>query len=310
MPWSPRLRVLAFLLVTFLFSSLFYVLCIQHGMRAGYVFLLMWCPGIAGLIVTWLTKRPFREFGWRLGRPKYLLAGWSIPMVYSWPAYLAVWVTGLGGFPNEQAVERFRSLLHLHSTPTWFLLSFVYVLGSVVAVLFSCLSAAGEEIGWRGFLVPELRQFNSFKRTALISGVIWSGWHLPLIIWSEYNSGTPSWYAVTCFSIIVISISFLFAWIRLRSGSLWPAVLLHASHNAIIQGYLDALTTKHSWTRYFTGEFGCAMLPLTILWAYWAWRQEITERESDSNHTQPHTDDSGAALKQAGEGSIDPPESH
>ncbi len=185
----------------------------------------------------------------------------------------------------SRGVERFRSLLHLHSTPTWLLLVLVYVLGSVVAVLFSCLSAAGEEIGWRGFLVPELMKFNSFTRTALLSGVIWGLWHVPLIIWSDYNSGTPSWYAVSCFAIMVISISFVFTWIRLRSGSLWPAVLLHASHNAIIQGYLDALTTKHGHTRYFTGEFGCAMLPLTIFWAYWAWRQWINGSKNDSSHS-------------------------
>ncbi len=102
MDWSPRLRVGAFLLLTFAFSSFFYVLCIRHGMKTGYIFLLMWSPAVAGLLVTWLTRKPLREFGWRLGRLRYLLAGWSIPMAYSWPAYLVIWVTGLGGFPNEQ----------------------------------------------------------------------------------------------------------------------------------------------------------------------------------------------------------------
>jgi uncharacterized protein len=284
MVWSPRLRVFAFLSVTFLSSSFFYTLCIRNGMKASYIFRLMWCPGLSALLVTLLTKRSFREFGWQLGRPRYLLAGWSIPMAYSWPAYLVVWATGLGGFPKEPGVEQFRSLLHLPSTPTWLLLALVYVLGAVVAVLFSCLSAAGEEIGWRGFLVPELMKFNSFTRTALISGVVWSCWHVPLIVWSGYNSGTPSWYAVTCFAVMVISISFVFTWIRLKSGSVWPAVLLHASHNAIIQGYLDALTVEHGRTKYFTGEFGCAMLPLTILCAYLAWRQRLPEAAGDSHY--------------------------
>lgn len=286
MALSPRVRVFTYLFLTFGLSSPFYVLCIRHGMKTSYIFLLMWCPGVAALLVALLTKRSFREFGWGLGKPKYLLAGWSVPMAYSWPAYLVVWATGVGGFPKEQSVERFRSLLHLPSTPTWLLLALVYVLGSVVAVLFSCLSAAGEEIGWRGFLVPELMKFNSFTLTALISGVIWCGWHVPLILWSDYNSGTRSWYAVTCFAIMVISISFVFVWIRLKSGSVWPAVLLHASHNAIIQGYLDALTVDHGRTRYFTGEFGCAMLPLTFLCAYWAWRHRTSEHMSDSCHSR------------------------
>jgi len=270
---SPRVRVVTYLVLTFAISSIFYILCLRNGMKTVYIFGLMWCPAVAGLLTTLLTKRPFQEFGWRFGKPRYLLAGWSIPMAYSWPAYLLVWATGLGGFPKEQAVDKIRALLHMASTPTWVLLIAYYLLGSVGAVLFSCLSAAGEEIGWRGFLVPELRKFNSFTSTALISGVIWSAWHVPLIVWSDYNSGTPTWYAVACFAVMVISTSFVFAWLRLKSGSVWPAVLLHASHNAIIQGYLDPLTVDLGRTRYLIGEFGCAMLPLTVLCAWIVWRR-------------------------------------
>jgi membrane protease YdiL (CAAX protease family) len=65
----------------------------------------------------------------------------------------------------------------------------------------------------------------------------------------------------------------VFAWIRLKSGSVWPAVLLHASHNAVIQSFLDPLTTQHTWTNYLIGEFGCAMLPLTIICGWLVWRR-------------------------------------
>ena len=270
---NPRHRVVIYLILTFALSSIFYFLCLRHGMKQTYILGLMWCPAIGALLTTLLTKRSFREFGWRLGRPKYLFAGWAIPMAYSWPAYLLVWVTGLGRFPKEQAVQSIRGLLHMTSAPTWAVLVAYYVVGSIVAVGFGCLFAAGEEIGWRGFLVPELAKFNSFTRTAVISGVIWSLWHVPLIIWGDYNSGSPAWYSVTCFATMVISISFVFAWIRLKSGSVWPAVLLHASHNAIIQGYLDPLTVNRGHTNYFIGEFGCAMLPLTIVCAWIAWKR-------------------------------------
>ena len=285
MAQSPRVRVLTYLALVFSLSSVFYFLCLRHGMKASYIFGLMWCPAAAGILTGFLTKRSLLEFGWGLGKARYLLAGWAIPMIYIWPAYLLVWVTGLGGFPKEQTVERIRSLLHMSSEPTWVLLTIFYLLGSIGAVLFGWLGAAGEEIGWRGFLVPELMKFNSFTRTAAISGVIWSAWHAPLIIWSDYNSGTPTWYAVTCFATIRVSASFVFAWIRLKSGSVWPAVLLHASHNAIIQGYLDPLTVDRRWTRYFVGEFGCAMLPLVIFCAWMAWkgrRQVDPSRASDS----------------------------
>src|SRR5579862_609746 len=116
---SPRVRVLSYLVLTFAFSSPFYVQCIRHGVQRGYIFGLMWSPALAGLLTTLMTKRSFREFGWRLGKPRYLLAGWWVPMAYAWPAYLLVWATGLGGFPKERTVEHFRSFLHLAAAPTW-----------------------------------------------------------------------------------------------------------------------------------------------------------------------------------------------
>jgi len=283
MPSSPRFRVLAYIIFVFAFSSIFYTLCIRHGMKEAYVYGLMWCPAAAGLLTTLLTKRSFREFGWRLGKPKYLLAGWWISMAYSWPAYLVVWGTGLGGFPNQQVVGQFREFLHMPSTPTWIVLVVSYVLVATAAALLGCLSAGGEEIGWRGFLVPELMKFNSFTRTSIITGIIWSVWHVPLILWSDYHSKTPSWYAVTCFAVMVISISFVFAWLRMKSGSVWPAVLLHATHNAVIQAYLDALTVDRGRTSYLIGEFGCAMLPLTILAAWIVWKRRAEVESAPTN---------------------------
>jgi len=64
-----------------------------------------------------------------------------------------------------------------------------------------------EEIGWRGFLVPELFKTMGFTSAALFSGVVWACWHYPLLIWGDYNSGTPTWYGLTCFTVLVVSIS-------------------------------------------------------------------------------------------------------
>jgi len=147
-----------------------------------------------------------------------------------------------------------------------------YLIGSVAAVLFSCIWVAGEEIGWRGFLVPELIKVTSFTRTALISGVIWTAWHAPLIIWSHYNSGTPVWYSLACFATLTIAASFVFVWLTIKSGSLWPAVLLHASNNAMIEGYFSPLTVERERTKYFAGAFGCAMLPFIVFYAWVVWK--------------------------------------
>ena len=85
------------------------------------------------------------------------------------------------------------------------------------------------------------RRYTSFTKTALISGAAWSVYHYPLIVFADYNSGTPTWFALLAFTWMVVASSFVYAWLRLKSGSLWTAVILHASHNLYIQDIFDPL---------------------------------------------------------------------
>jgi membrane protease YdiL (CAAX protease family) len=137
------------------------------------------------------------------------------------------------------------------------------------------LSALGEEIGWRGLFVPELAKTTDFTKTALISGVIWAAWHMPGIFLADLNDiGIPNVYTAAMFAVLVIAISFPFAWLTLKSGSLWPAVLLHAFHNQLVQGMLDKLTGNTAVTPYITGEFGVGMALTGLVLAYVIWRMQ------------------------------------
>jgi len=139
--------------------------------------------------------------------------------------------------------------------------------------LHGCLQALGEEIGWRGFLVPELARFLPFPQTALISGMVWSVWHYPVIIFGGYNGGTSIAYSLVCFTLVIVAISFPLAWLRLKSGSLWPGVVFHASHNLFILDLLNPLTKDTGLTKYVTSEFGVAIVLTTGITAYLVWRQ-------------------------------------
>ncbi len=141
----------------------------------------------------------------------------------------------------------------------------------------SCSTALGEEIGWRGFLVPELASHTNFTATALISGAIWACWHWPILLFADYNSGTPAWYGLTCFTVMVLGMSFIFAWMRLKSGSLWTGVLLHASHNQFIQGFFDPITADTGRTKYIIGEFGAGLAIAAIAFGayFWTRRNEL-----------------------------------
>ncbi len=95
-----------------------------------------------------------------------------------------------------------------------------------------------EELGWRGFSLPQLQQRYSALTSAVIVGVAWCFWHLPLLFvpglsfpGGETILTAPDQIVWTLLGTIGASI--LFAWVyNSTRGSLLLAVLFHASLNA------------------------------------------------------------------------------
>ncbi len=230
--------------LTFAVSSVFYVLLARAGIAAAGLLApaLMWAPGLVALGLQLGLRRSLSGMGWGFGGGRYWLAGYFVPILYALLAYLLIWASPLGDF-DRAVLDRLGA--------RWYLL----ILGTIA----SCLYALGEEIGWRGYLVPRLARLYGFDRTAIGSGLIWAAWHYPLILFAGYGTGAPAWYAILCFTVLVVGISYLYAWITLRSGSLWPAVLLHGSHNLYVQGFFDRATVDTGPTEFWSGEFGAGL---------------------------------------------------
>ena len=250
-----------FLVLTFALSSIFYVFFARaKTLSAGgglYVGMLMWCPGISALITRLIFQRNVRGEGWAWAPSRYELAGYALPIAYAACAYAAVWIFDFGGVD----LGRFKTNAFRFVT-----------LGLALNLAF----ALGEELGWRGFLVPKLAERLSFTGTAIVSGIIWASWHMPLIIFADYNGGTPTLYSIACFAVMVVGISVPLAWLRLRSGSLWPAALLHASHNLFIQGFFDVVTVDTGPTKYLLSEFGAVLALAAAITGWMFWRLDRT----------------------------------
>jgi CAAX protease family protein len=233
----------------------------------------MWSPALAAFITRWLFRESPRDLGWSWGSGHYQAWAYLIPVLYSLPVYLLVWLTGLGGFYNVDFVQKQAGEYGLQGLALPLALV-VYVLITMTAGFIpKTARALGEEIGWRGFLVPELAKVTNFTGVGLISGILWAAWHYPSILFSDYNAGTPAWYALTCFTIMVVASSFIFAWLRLKSGSVWPAAFIHGSHNMFVQLILTPLTTDTGKTAYIIDEFGVGLALTTVIGAVLVWRR-------------------------------------
>lgn len=100
-----------------------------------------------------------------------------------------------------------------------------------VGALINIIPALGEELGWRGWLLPKLMPLGTVW-ALLLSGTIWGLWHAPLILLGYNYPDAPGWLGLLCMVGTCILFGAVFGWLRIRSGSIWPAALAHGAFNA------------------------------------------------------------------------------
>lgn len=140
--------------------------------------------------------------------------------------------TGFSGFRqlvNEQLTTVGVSPSFL-STGTLITLQFVNIL--IASLFINVLPALGEEIGWRGWLVPRLLERFGPWKTILFSGILWGLWHAPLILLGYNYPDAPPWLGLLAMIGMCTVIGGIFSWLRLRGGSVWPAAFAHSTLNA------------------------------------------------------------------------------
>ncbi len=274
-------EILTFLGFVFLFSSVPYALMIHtHHIGAGgglVVRMVMWCPAAAAFITCWLRRIPLRTLGWNWLPARYEACGYFLPLLYAVPVYALTWIFIRDSFVLGEFERTTAASFSLPHSPLLATFALGIPLLATLGVIGSLANALGEEIGWRGFLLPRLTKQFGFTLGCTASGCIWAVWHYPALLWADYNAGTYAPYALGCFTLMVIAMAFVMGWLRLKSGSLWPCALLHASHNLFIQAILDRMTASVGRAPYVTTEFGFG-LALTVSAAgfyFWRRRKEL-----------------------------------
>jgi membrane protease YdiL (CAAX protease family) len=206
---------------------------------------MMATPAIAALVVVFLVERPQRK-AWTLGlwplTPVRRLLGYgALGVLGSIALVLVALPVGalLGVYPADVVhFSAFREVLDQQvgaagvgglPVSTGMLVALQLAL-LPVAALINLVPALGEELGWRGWLLPRLMPLGTLP-ALLITGVVWGVWHAPLVLLGYDYPDAPGWLGVTAMVGMCIPIGALLGWLRLRSGSVWPAALAHAAFN-------------------------------------------------------------------------------
>ena len=250
--------VFSFFAIVILLSAAVETLICRGGSEWLYL-VLMWMPALAAIAANCVffrengepfsLKKLFAMSGFRKCKLRYILLGCLLPLGYSLIPYMVYWRL----YPQNFAYHGVSFVLMLQGI--------LPVL--VIGIFVSLLSALGEEIGWRGFMVPALYERLGTNRTLLISSLFWCCWHLPLLIGGSYMSGTPLWYQLPAFVLCIFPVGVMAGLLTLESGSVWPAAFLHAAHNNYDQAVFGIITRGDD-RMYFVSETGA----LTILCAW------------------------------------------
>ncbi|MDC3961294.1 type II CAAX endopeptidase family protein [Polyangium jinanense] len=227
--------------VLLLASAPFQVDIALHGLAPSRFLPFVWVPCLASVVARFVLREGFGDVSFRFDRR----VAWSMvpaliyPVVIALPAYGLAWGTGIAAF--EPAAVHPLGFPIPGGTP-----GERFVAGCIIALTIGpaamAVLAIGEEIGWRGYLLPRLIDAG-VPYPALVTGVVWGLWHAPLILSGHYNPSPSPLLALLLFVVSMCGQSYFAARLRLDTGSVWPPVVMHAAWNAIVVSFFGASTT-------------------------------------------------------------------
>src|ERR687897_2131231 len=270
------------------------VLCLSVGAAllirtldlSGFVLPAVWSstPTVAALIMLLVVTRDgYSKEGWKsLGLHRLGLNVWwiafGVTLLITVAASAVVWATPLASFvvPEGGIIDP--------------ILSFFLVFG--MAVLFFGLS---KEIGMRGYLQPHLMSLGRTRALFLV-GLVFATWHMPLIFLAPAQANFPTGNLLLFFPLFygtVVAASFFFGYLRIYTGSIWPASIAHAVHNAVwsVVGAFTLITASPLLVNvYLVGDFGLLILIGTVFGAIWVGhylRSGMNKAQSDADAEVP-----------------------
>jgi uncharacterized protein len=245
------------------------VLCLSVGaallirfleLPPGLAFWTLWSitPTVAALIMLLVVTRDgYSREGWKsLGLHRLGLNVWWIAfgatLLITVAASAVVWATPLASFTMPEG--------GILSAIVNFLISF-----AIAALTF----ALAEEIGMRGYLQPHLMSLGR-TRALLVVGLVWGTWHMPLyyFVAKLFPVGNVLFFVPLFYGTIVAG-SFFYGYMRIYTGSTWPASIAHSVHNTAWTT-LGAFTVTSSpvlVNLYLVGDYGLLILVGVVIGA-------------------------------------------
>lgn len=280
-----RKSLVWFLGITFLISWPLFLTPLLFGemdptnkqlMTQGLWALAMWGPGLAAIITTVLVmKQPFKSLRLNtLGPKRFYLWAWFLPVGLTILGGLLTLLFGVAKLDLNFTIirEAMASAAGGNSVPAEVIVAIQVLLALTLAPFINVLFALGEELGWRGFLLPHLMPLGQWK-AILISGIIWGVWHAPAVAQGLNYPGYPI-LGIFMMIVFCVLLGIIFSWLYLNTKSPWVAALAHGSINA--SAGLPVLFFKPGFNMALGGTIATPVawigMALFIAWLVWTKR--------------------------------------
>ena len=240
-------RVVKYLIWTFAIAYIMQVgvgLLYQSGnMVIGQLVMavMMFVP----MLGAWLSGGKLSDIGWKpqiKKNIKMILIAWFAPAVLTvigaalyfmiFPGHFDLSGSALAASAGSEALKQLEE-----QGLTYPMYILTCIIGCITyAPVVNAFFALGEEVGWRGFLYPQLKAKFGSKKGWILGGCIWGVWHWPVIWLIGYEYGTEYFgfpmVGMLLFCVFTIAIGIFCDWLYERSGSIWLPAILHGAVNA------------------------------------------------------------------------------
>ncbi len=228
-----RHPVVVFVTLNYFFTFLFRVplalstaKVIPVDVPRGFQFLGDYGPLFAALLLTGLLEGQAgikslcsRVVQWRVGVVWYVAALLGTLTLFSVAAIVGMFVFGAPA-PNFKLFGHWEELPGLHPVATWIFLIFTIGLG--------------EEVGWRGFMLPKLQAKSSAFNASLLVGLVWAFWHLPNFVFDPQFAAWGLSFRLGFAFFLICNAMIYTCLYNSTSGSLLIPILFHGTNDFIM----------------------------------------------------------------------------
>lgn len=205
-----------------------------------------WAPAILAILIVYMLKGKANlkellyKMAFRKTYLKWYVSAFMIPLIICAASYTTL---------SMVSYHRFVLPTLCHSLETYLIYLFFIVFGSV-----------GEEIGWRGYMLPLLLRKYSYLISSIIIGLFWGIWHL------QFQAGC---LVFIIYLMLTIEMSITMSWFcKKTNGNIVSAIIMHSSFNLcallLFENVIINISQYPEMIRLLYVSFICLFFPLCI----------------------------------------------